>query len=54
MTFTYPQDGQMELLAVGFNVYEDCAGILRRNPQVRDAVQGLASIDQAWLAKYFR
>ena len=32
MTFTYPQDGQMELVAVGFNVYEDCAGILRRSP----------------------
>ena len=54
MTFTYPEDGQMELVAVGFNVYEDCAGILRRNPQIRDAVQGLACIDQAWLAKYFR
>ena len=54
MTFTYPEGGQMELVAVGFNVYEDCAGILRRNPQIRDAVQGLALVDQAWLAKYFR
>ena len=54
MTFTYPQDGQMELVAVGFNVYEDCAGILRRNPQIRESVQGLACIDQAWLSRYFR
>ena len=54
MTFTYPADGQMELVAVGFNVYEDCAGILQRNPQIRDSVQGLACIDQAWLSCYFR
>ncbi|NLZ18657.1 MAG: hypothetical protein GXY24_00065 [Bacteroidales bacterium] len=54
MTFTYPEKGQMELLAVGFNVYEDCAGILARNPQVRDAAKGLAEIDQAWLSRFFR
>ena len=54
MTFTYPAAGQMELVAVGFNVYEDCAGILQRNPQIRDSVQGLACIDQAWLSRYFR
>jgi len=54
MTFTYPQDGQMELVAVGFNVYEDCAGILRRNPSIRDSVKGLALIDQAWLSRFFR
>ncbi|MCR5350992.1 MAG: CpXC domain-containing protein [Bacteroidales bacterium] len=54
MTFTYPSDGQMELVAVGFNVYEDCAGILRRNPQIRESVQGLASVDQVWLSRYFR
>ena len=54
MTFTYPSNGQMELVAVGFNVYEDCAGILRRNPQIRDSVQGLALIDQAWLGRFFR
>ena len=54
MTFTYPEKGQMELVAVGFNVYEDCAGILRRNPRIRASVQGLAVIDQAWLGQYFR
>ena len=54
MTFTYPANGQMELVAVGFNVYEDCAGILRRNPQIRESVQGLALIDQTWLSQYFR
>ena len=54
MTFTYPEKGQMEMVAVGFNVYEDCAGILRRNPQIREGVSGLASVDQDWLSRYFR
>lgn len=26
--FTYPKDGQMEMIAIGFNVYEDCKAIL--------------------------
>ena len=54
MTFTYPEKGEMELVAVGFNVYEDCAGILRRNPSIRDSAAGLALIDQAWLSRFFR
>ncbi|MBQ6243387.1 MAG: CpXC domain-containing protein [Bacteroidales bacterium] len=54
MTFTYPENGQMEMVAVGFNVYEDCAGILQRNPYIRESATGLATIDQAWLAKFFR
>ena len=54
MTFTYPEKGQMEMVAVGFNVYEDCAGILRRNPQIREGVSGLAIVDQDWLSRYFR
>ena len=54
MTFTYPENGQMEMVAVGFNVYEDCAGILQRNPYIRESATGLATVDQAWLAKFFR
>ncbi len=53
MTFTYPQDGRMEMISVGFNVYEDCAGILQRNPAIKDAVRGLVRIDPDWLSKYF-
>lgn len=53
ITFTYPENGKMEMLAVGFNVYEDCAGILRRNPQLKDSVSGLARIDQTWLHQHF-
>ena len=54
MTFTYPEKGEMQLLAVGFNVYEDCAAILQRNPHVREAASGLVTVDQAWLSRYFR
>ena len=54
MTFTYPEGGEMQLVAVGFNVYEDCAGILRRNPHIRESAGGLATIDQAWLGRFFR
>ena len=54
LTFTYPSGGAMQGVQVGFNVYEDCAGILGRNPQIREAAKGLVSIDQAWLSKYFQ
>lgn len=54
MIFTYPENGQMELLSVGFNVYEDCAGILARNPAIRESATGLATVDQAWLSRFFR
>ena len=54
MTFTYPEKGEMQLIAVGFNVYEDCAGILQRNPHIRSAASGLVHVDQAWLAQFFQ
>ena len=53
MTFTYPDKGRMEMLVLGFNVYEDCAGILRRNPSILNDVSGLARIDAEWLRKFF-
>lgn len=53
MTFTYPEDGNMQMLAVGFNVYEDCAGILRRNPSIRETVRGLATVDADWISRFF-
>ena len=54
VVFTYPEKGQMELLAVGFNVYEDCRGIIARNPRVANAAKGLATIDEAWVAALLR
>ena len=54
LVFTYPAGGQMELLAVGFNVYEDCRGILSRNPAVAERAKGLAVIDEAWVSSLLR
>jgi len=54
ITFTYPDKGKMEMIAVGFNVYEDCAGILQRNPQLKESATGLARINQSWLNQRFR
>jgi hypothetical protein len=54
MTFTYPENGQMEMLAVGFNVYEDCRGIIARNPVVAERAKGLAVIDEAWVSSLLR
>ena len=52
MTFTYPQDGNMEMISVGFNVYEDCAGILQRNPAIKEAARGLVEVGPDWLSNY--
>ena len=49
LTFMYPQDGQMMGVNVGMNVYQDCSGILERNPQIRPA-EGFSRIDADWLA----
>ena len=54
LVFTYPAAGQMELLAVGFNVYEDCRGIIARNPHVAERARGLAVIDETWVASLLR
>ena len=48
-----PLAGAMQVLNVGFNVYEDARGILSRNPSVRPA-QGFAQVDQAWIEQFFR
>ena len=54
LVFTYPAGGQMELLAVGFNVYEDCRGILKRNPGMAAAAAGFARVDAAFVERFFR
>ena len=53
MTFTYPSKDSMEMIVTGFNVYEDCAGILQRNPHIREAARGLVTVDQGWLLRFF-
>lgn len=49
VTFMYGQDGQMMGVNVGMNVYQDCSGILERNPQMK-ASEGFERIDADWLA----
>ena len=49
LTFMYALDGQMHGVNIGWNVYQDCAAILERNPQIRPA-EGFAKIDAEWLS----
>ena len=53
MVFAFPLNGQMQLINVGFNVYEDARGILQRNPSVRPA-EGFARVDKDWIEQFFR
>ena len=48
LTFMYALDDQMLGVNIGWNVYQDCAGILERNPQIRPA-DGFEKIDADWL-----
>ena len=50
--FTYPEGGQMQLLSVGFNVYEDCCAIVGRNPSLTAGLQGLVKIDREWVEQF--
>ncbi len=51
--FAYPQDGQMQLAEVGFNVYEDSAGILRRNPRLTASLKGFCRVNTDWINERF-
>ena len=53
LVFTFPQDGEMKAVNVGFRVYEDARGILGRHQEIRPE-PGFALIDAAWLGRYFR
>lgn len=53
MTFTYPEDGQMQMVEVGFKVYGDCSGIVSRNPAMKEAASGLVQVDREWLSRFF-
>ena len=53
ITMAYPEKGQMQMVAVGFNVYEDCRAILGRNPAMQERTRGLTRIDPAWVSRFF-
>ena len=52
ITLTYPEKGEMQMLVIGYNVYSDCAGIVDRNPVLRESAKGLVRIDQPWVAQF--
>ncbi|MCH5172753.1 MAG: CpXC domain-containing protein [Bacteroidales bacterium] len=52
--FTYPEDGRMQMLSVGFNVYEDCRAIVERNPSMKAAAQGLALVDRDFVEEFLK
>ena len=49
ITLMFPQDGQMSGVNIGWNVYQDCEGILSRNPHVNPG-EGFVNVDADWLA----
>ena len=53
ITLTYPLDGQIQGIQRGCNVYEDCRGIIKRNPDVIPA-PGFSYVDSEWLATKMR
>ena len=53
LVMAFPLDGQMQVVNVGFNVYEDARGILLRNPAVKPA-PGFAEVNAAWIDQFFR
>lgn len=54
ITLTYPKDKDMEMVVIGFNVYEDCRSILGRNPRLKEESTGFVHIDSQWINKYFQ
>jgi len=48
----YPENEQMQMVQIGFNVYEDSAAILRRNPDLTEKATGLVRIDRQWLESF--
>lgn len=54
ITLTYPEAGQMQLVRIGFNVYEDCAGILLRNPDIKKTATGLCRVDRGFVEAFLR
>lgn len=48
LQLSFPDNGKMVGCNIGFNVYEDCKGILGRNPHIK-AGEGFAKVDSQWL-----
>lgn len=53
ITLTFPKNGNMASCNIGFNVYEDCVGIIGRNDFIVPE-EGFARVDQQWLSGILR
>ena len=53
LVMAFPLSGAMNVINVGFNVYEDASGILSRNPSIVPA-PGFSEIDATWANSIFR
>ena len=53
LVMAFPLNGQMQVVNIGFHLYEDARGILQRNPSVK-APEGFAQIDADWIEQFFR
>lgn len=53
ITLMYPSEGRMTGVSIGYNVYEDCLGIMQRNPAMKPG-EGFERIDSAWLESHIR
>lgn len=53
LVMAFPLNGAMNMVNVGFNVYEDAKAILSRNPSIKPE-DGFAEVDASWADKMFR
>ena len=53
LVMAFPLNGAMNVINVGFNVYEDASGILSRHPDITPA-PGFAEINASWANSLFR
>ena len=54
MTFAYPENGEMQMIEIGYRFYSDAAGIVSRNPAISGAAEGLTKVDQDFILGFFR
>ena len=50
---SFPLNGAMQIVNIGFNVYEDCRGIVQRNPSMKPQ-PGFVRVDADWIASFIR
>lgn len=50
---SFPMNGAMQVVSIGFNVYEDCRGIVQRNPSMKPQA-GFARVDAEWIGSFLR